>query len=280
MNPGTANSSETVNTATGRYPLRGGLAGKNVVVTRAPHQAADMAAILSQFRAETLFYPCIDIVPPEDVAPLDAALQAAADGRFDWLVVTSANTALILARRLKALDLSLTPLRVAAVGPKTAAVVKEALHIDVDVVADKYVAEGLAVALQPAAALRFLLPQSEIARPVLANNLRAAGAEVTVVDAYRTVIGQGGDDIPHLLAKGEIDAVTFTSSSTVRYFLQRLTSEGGRRSDLAAVCLAAIGPITAETMKELDLPVAVVPDEYTLPALVAALETNFLDKKS
>ncbi len=252
-----------------------GLVGKKIVVTRAPHQAGEMVALLQEYGSEAVVYPCIAIAPPEDLRPLDEALQAAAQGRFDWLVITSANTAMILADRLKALGLSLNALPVATVGPKTADAVREGLRLDVAVVAEKHLAEGLAEALQPVAGQRVLLPQSEIARPALADMFRVAGAEVTVLNAYRTIIGQGGDPVPQLLADGRIDAITFTSSSTVRNFLQRLEGEGGRRSDLEGVCLAAIGPIAAQTMQDNQLPVAVMPDEYTLPALIATLETYF-----
>lgn len=257
-----------------------GLSGRRIVVTRAPHQAAEMVDLLRQYGARPLLYPCIDIVPPADVTRLDAALQKAADGHFDWFVVTSTNTVAVIAQRLATLHLSLEDLPVAAVGPQTAQAIKDELGLDVQLVAEKHVAEGLAAALPPVSGLHIFLPQSEIARPVLADALREAGAQVTAVDAYRTVIGQGGDAVPEMLANGQVDAITFTSSSTVRHFLKRLASEGGRRQDLQGVCLAGIGPITAKTMEENGLPVSVVPLEYTLPALVDALESYFLEKRS
>ncbi len=256
------------------------LSGKRVVITRAPHQAAEMAHLLSEYGAEPLFYPCLEIIPPEDPGPLDEALRAAAAGRFDRLVVTSANTAWALAQRLAALDLSLGDLRVAVIGPQTAAAVRESLHIEVEVMASKYVAEELVDALQPVAGARLFLPQSAIARPILAQLLLEAGAEVTAVDAYQTALGKGGDDVPRLLAEGKVDAITFTSSSTVRNFLTRLEREGRRRRDLVNICLAAIGPITAKTMVELELPPAVVPETYTVTGLITALNTYFVDKES
>lgn len=257
-----------------------GLFGQRIVVTRAPHQAAEMAELLRRYRAKPLLYPCIDIAPPADSAQLDAALNKAAKGTFDWLVVTSANTVAILAQRLATLQLSLEELPVAAVGPKTAQVVEDELGLEVQIVAEKHMAEGLLAALPSARGLRIFLPQSEIARPVLADALREEGAQVTAVDAYRTVIGQGGDAVPEMLARGQVEAITFTSSSTVRNFLKRLAGEGGRRQDLQGVCLAGIGPITAKTMEENGLPVAVVPGEYTLPALIDALESYFLSRRS
>jgi uroporphyrinogen III methyltransferase/synthase len=176
---------------------------------------------------------------------------------------------------LEALNLALTDVRIAVIGPKTAAVVEELLSLEVELVAHNYTAEGLARALQPVAGLHFLLPQSEIARPVLAQALRDHGAEATTIVAYRTVLGQGGADVPGLLADEEIDAITFSSSSTARNFLTRLENEGGSRRHLDGVCLAAIGPITASTMASLDLPVTLTPEEFTLPSLVAALDAYF-----
>lgn len=257
-----------------------GLSGRRIVVTRAPHQTAEMVDLLRRQGAIPLLYPCIDIAPPADVTRLDDALKKAADGYFDWLVVTSTNTVTVIAQRLATLHLSMADFSVAAVGPQTAQAIKDELGLDVHIVAEKHVAEGLIAALPPVSGLHIFLPQSEIARPVLADALREAGAQVTAVDAYRTVIGQGGDDVPEMLANKQVDAITFTSSSTVRHFLKRLANEGDRRQDLQGVCLAGIGPITAKTMEENGLPVSVVPPEYTLPALVDALESYFLEKRS
>lgn len=253
----------------------GGLAGKRVVVTRAPHQAAEMADLLRQAGVLPVLYPCLAIEPPDDPAPLDTALKDAAAGYYDRLVLTSANTVFILAQRLATLELTLRDLPTAAVGPKTAAVAREQLGVDVQLVAKEHVAEALAQEMSLSPGERLLLPQSAIARPVLAGSLKAAGAQVTVVDAYQTVLGWGGDPVPAMLANEEIAAITFTSSSTVSNFLKRLQREGGDQRHLAGVCLAAVGPVTADTMSRLDLPVDVVPDDYTLPALVAALEAYF-----
>jgi uroporphyrinogen-III synthase len=145
----------------------------------------------------------------------------------------------------------------------------------VTLVAKEHVAESLADEMSPGRGERLLLPQSAIARPVLADRLRVAGAQVDVVDAYRTGLGQGGEPVPTLLVEGKIDVITFTSSSTVTNFLERFEKEGGQRDQLAGICLAAIGPITAATMAEATLTVDVTPAEYTLPGLVSALETYF-----
>ncbi|UCG23097.1 MAG: uroporphyrinogen-III synthase [Chloroflexota bacterium] len=259
----------------GLRPSATGLAGKRVVVTRAPHQAAELAALLREAGATPVLYPCLAIEPPEDLRPLDVALNRAAAGDFDDLVLTSANTVHILAQRLQALGISLPALPVAAVGPKTAAAAEALLGVEVKLVAGDHVAEALAATIAAAPGQRILLPQSAIARPALADLLRATGAEVTVVAAYQTVLGQGGEAVPAMLANGQIEILTFTSSSTAVNFLKRLENEGGDRRDLAGLCLAAIGPVTAGTMAELGMPADVVPASYTLSGLITALEDYF-----
>lgn len=256
-----------------------GLSGKRVVVTRAPHQAAELVELLRSQDAESILYPCIEILPPEDTTDLDAGLLAAAGGHFDWLVITSANTAWILQKRMKALDFSLEGVPIAAVGPKTAQTVRELLGIEARLVAKEFTAEGLAMALGNLAGQHILLPQSAIARPTLASALNAAGAGVMVVEAYRTIVGRGGDDVANMLALGEIEAITFTSPSTSRNFVQRLTEEGGQLGLLETTCLAAIGPVTAEAMHELGLQVDVIPESFTLPDLVRALAIYFARKE-
>ena len=252
----------------------GPLAGRRIVNTRAPHQAGDFDAMLRAQGAEPLAYPCIDLAPPEDASALDGALRAAAAGAFDWLVLTSANTALALARRLADLGLepaALAGMRVAAVGPATAQAAEQMLGVQVDLLPGEYVAEALAAALRDAPGSRVFLPQSALARPVLRDGLTQVGLDVTAVDAYRTVCGSGGEDIPALLRRGEIDAVTFTSSSTVRNFVRRLEAEGGDLRALGGVCIAAIGPVTAEAAADAGLAVDVVPGDHTLEGMVRDL---------
>ena len=125
---------------------------------------------------------------------------------------------------------------------------------------------------------KVLLPQPAIARPFLADALRSAGATVTTLTLYKTVIGKGGADVPGMLSTNEIDAVTFTSPSTVRNFLMRLESEGGSRDTLENVCLAAIGPVTAAAMQEEGMSVDLMPARYTTLDLVNRLVDFYKDK--
>lgn len=252
--------------------------GRRIVVTRSLAQAAPLSDLLRKHGAEPLLYPCITIAPPDDHAPLDDALNRALAGGFDWLVLTSSNTVLALAQRLQALGhdpARLSGLSIAAIGPATTATARRLLGLTPRLVPDEFVAEALAVALQPISGARVLLPQANLARSVLAATLGAAGAAVTSVVAYQTVIGRGGIDLGDALAAGRIDAITFTSSSTVDNFLARMRAEGGAPDQLAGLCLACLGPITAQTARKRGLAVAVTPATSTLDALVADLAAYF-----
>jgi uroporphyrinogen-III synthase len=252
------------------------LAGKKIVITRAMHQAAEFENLLHKREADVLLYPCIDIVPLEDASVLDAALCAIAT--FDWLVLTSTNTVYILRQKFDELTIAasaLSRLQVAAVGSATANAAYAWLGLNVNVMPEDYTAEALAKAIPLAKGARILLPQSAIAEPALANELSQAGSTVTAIPTYRTIIGSGGVDLSALLNSGNVDVITFTSSSTVTNCLQRLKAEGGDISTLMKICIACIGPKTAATARQNELPVTVMPDEHTLDGLIAALENYF-----
>jgi uroporphyrinogen III methyltransferase/synthase len=238
--------------------------------------------LLTAVGAVPVSYPCIDIAPPEDTAPLDEALRAAVDGRFDWLILTSPNTVLSLARRVDALRLDkkgLRQARLAVVGPATAESARALLGLEPDVLPEEFTAGSLVGALSIAPGASVLLPQSNLARRTLADGLADAGLSVTNVSAYRTGIGSGGENVPALLAEGRIDALTLTSSSTVVNFIARLTGEGGDRAALAGVCIACIGPSTAGTARQGGLSVAVMPEEHTLEGMVRGLTTYFMEAR-
>ncbi len=248
------------------------LHGKRIVITRATHQAHELAELLRERGAEPLLYPCIAIEPPEDTSELDAALRQLVAGQFDWLVLTSANTVEALRQRTTALGIMLKNVSTAVVGPATAQAAARVLGVTVKALPDEYVAEALATTLKPTPGMRILLPQADIARTTLCDHLTAMGTKVTAVTSYHTVIGQGGINLPGLLVADAVDAITFTSSSTVANCVQRLTNEGGDVDRLRRLVSACIGPKTAHTAKELGLTCIVMPDVYTLPTLVAALD--------
>ena len=250
------------------------LAGKQIVNTRALHQAAELDDLLRARGAIPVSYPCIDIAPPYHTDPLDDGLNDCVRGKFDWLVITSQNTAIALARRVEMLRLRPEALkvRIAAVGPATAATVEELLGLDVDLMPDEYVAEALAELLRQSSGNRVFLPQSSLARDVLEHELRAAGLHVATANAYRTVAGSGGGNVPALLKAGQIDAVIFTSASTVHNFVDRIKAEEGQLSDLEGVCLASIGPVTSAAVEQNGLTATVVATTYTLDGILDALD--------
>lgn len=253
------------------------LSGKRIVNTRAVHQAEGLNTLLRGRGAIVLDYPCIAIAPPKDFGVLDAALFQLVAGQFDWLVLTSANTVSALSERLQVLGLTLTgtKFRAAAVGEATAEIAKTQLGLEVFDLPPEYAAESLVEHLPVETGARFLLPESAIARPTLAERLAARGAIVNTVDAYQTICGQGGANIPQLLSQHQIDSLTFTSSSTVTYFLERLHKEGGRKEDAFAVCAACIGAKTAATAYDNGFTMLTTAAEHTLHGLVAALDTYF-----
>jgi len=159
--------------------------------------------------------------------------------------------------------------RLAAIGPETARAVR-ALHLRVDAMPEEYRAEGVLEALGDVAGKTILLPRAAGAREILPRELERRGARVTEVVSYRSVPPRrGGDDLRRQLEAGEVDLVTFTSSSTVSHFAEIFgasTAELLRRS-----AVGCIGPITAETARSLGVPVAVQPQTYTIPAFVDAI---------
>jgi uroporphyrinogen III methyltransferase / synthase len=254
------------------------LFGRRIVVTRPREQAGELVGALEELGAAVVALPAIRIRPADNPAALDAACDAAPS--FDWIVFTSVNgVEQFLQRYLSRRDVrELKGPRICAVGPSTSAALTR-YGIRADVTPAEYRAEGILPALRehgPVAGKRFLLPRAQIARELLAEELRAAGAYVADVTAYCTVeAAEGsGQDIYRMLLDRGIDAVTFTSASTVRHFVELLGAE--QAPDLLApTIVAAIGPVTADAARQLGLNPAVVPGEYTIPALVAALVEHF-----
>lgn len=242
-----------------------------MVVTRPRRQADDLSSALRELGAEVLEYPTIAIEAPEDPEPMRRAVRSLPD--YDWVVFTSVNgvdhTLGALAEERGAAAGFPATARVAAIGPATAAALREA-GIDVEIVPEEYRAEALVDSIRDAAerldGRRVLLARAAEARDVLPERLREAGARVDEVAAYRTVLGRPEvDDLEARLRRGEVDWLTFTASSTVRNFVELAGDEAGEAR------VAAIGPITAGTARDLGLPVDVVADEYTVPGLVRAL---------
>jgi uroporphyrinogen-III synthase len=230
----------------------GVLVGRRILVTRARHQAGQLSEKLRALGAEVVEIPAIEIVPPESYAEVDAALRNLS--QYQWLIVTSANGAQALRERMGAPGVEagiLADLKVAAVGSATAQALRE-MGLEVAVTPAEYVAESLVEALgDRVRGQRVLLARAAVARDVIPDALRARGAMVDVVDAYRTVIpAESVTAIRTLFGPGgrAPDAATFTSSSTVTNFLNLLREAGvARPGSMRAV---SIGPITSRTLRE------------------------------
>ncbi len=253
--------------------MSGSLAGKRVVNTRAVHQAAALDALLRAAGAEPIAFPCLAIHMPDDTRALDAALTDLAAGRFDWLVLTSANTVYALAERLHALNGTLpgTAFRTACVGPGTAEAARQDLSLASVPLPDEFIAESLADSLPIRPGERVCLPESELARPVTAARLAGRGAVVVPITAYHVTPGGGGADLAALLGAEQVDALTFTSSSTVTNCLARLAPAQHALAAVLELPAACIGPKTAATALEHGFRIVQSAAEHTLPGLIAAL---------
>ena len=254
------------------------LAGRRIVITRAAPQADALAARLRALGALPLLHPTIAIAPPDDCSAIDTAIQQIE--QYDWLLVTSTNGVRALFERMHALGVNpnLANLTIGAIGPATAAAFQQ--HgITPNLVPDDTVAEGLLAALGDLRGKRVLLPIADIARAALADGLRAGGAHIDAVIAYRTVPGVGAASLAPLLEAGTVDAITFTSSSTVRNLLEGLAQTGITQADLVRrlndVKIVCIGPITAQTARESGLHVAAEAASATNEGIIAALLTVF-----
>lgn len=256
------------------------LAGKRILITRAREQASSLAQALEAAGAEVVEFPTIAIAAPESWAPLDAAIQRLRDYR--WVIFTSVNGVRFFWERLKmagrdARDLS--GITVCAIGPATAGAL-QSLGIRADIVPAEFKAESLVEAIGTIAGgdglrgARVLLARAAEAREVVPEELRRRGARVDVVTAYRTVKGAAdAEGLRGMLREGKIHVVTFTSSSTVKHFLDLVGDDA--RELLKGVIVASIGPITAKAAARHGIASHVVPENYTIPALTDALVKHF-----
>jgi uroporphyrinogen-III synthase len=277
-----------------------------VLVGRARHQAGALSAELRKLGAHVLEIPFIEIRKPRSFQPLDSALKNLST--YDWLILTSANGVEAMWARMEKLHLSgnvegskaaprlggvregheftratkpkqgrtalaaeVRPLHIAAIGPATKKAIEQR-GVRVDVVPKEYVAESVVRSLRRRVkGKRVLLVRAKVARDVIPLELRKAGAQVDVVEAYETVVPQSSR--ARLRAalnnpRRRPHVVTFTSSSTARNFVALLGPRGG---SLAGILMASIGPVTSATLRELGLPVDIAAREFTIPGLVQAI---------
>jgi len=259
------------------------LFGRRILVTRSRSQASELSLGLRELGADVAELPTLAIAPLADLSGLARAIERI--GSFSWVVFTSVNGVEIFFTRLGEMGLdarSLAGVRVAAMGPQTAAFLKS--HgVRADLVPERFtseaVVEAFAARQKSYRGERFLFPGSEIAREVLPEGLERLGAEVVRLPVY-------SNRAPAYSA-GELDElfepvpelVAFTSSSTVSHLVQILRASG-REGLLPGIQGACIGPVTAATARELGLAVRVESGTHTIPGLIQAIEEHFRERQS
>lgn len=249
------------------------LLGMTVVVTRARAQAKEFAGCLHELGASVVEFPTIRIAEAPD--PDALRTSAGSIATYDWVVFTSVNGVERFWSALRSVGSdarAFEATRVCAIGPATGAAL-EHRGVRPELVPGEFVAEAVVRALAGSDELRgkrILLPRAEVARAALPKGLRACGALVDEVAAYRTERdGEDADKVREKLFAGEIDLITFTASSTVRNYVELLGA------DVAGADVASIGPITSRTAREFGLPVHVEAAEYTIPGLADAIATHY-----
>lgn len=258
------------------------LLGRTIVVTRAREQASDLAQSLADLGARVLQCPSIAIKPLASYEACDTSLERLYE--YGWLIFTSVNGVKYFWQRLDKAGKDarcLAGCKVAAIGPATAAALRKA-GINPDLVPETYVAEAVAAALiaregGKLEGMRILLPRAAKARMALPDALASAGAVVDIVPIYETVPACAEiAEVRAVLADGKLDCVAFGSSSTVENFLELLpATEIARHPE---TLLAAIGPVTAATLAKHGLEAGIKPQQYTIPALIAAIVEKFSEE--
>jgi uroporphyrinogen-III synthase len=246
------------------------LAGRRIVVTRPREYSSALAEKLEQLGATALVMPLLQIEPMRDAdaALLDSVLRDVA--AYDWIVFTSANG---VASVQEHLSRKLAGVKIAVVGPATAAAVR-ALGLEPAFVPENFAAAEIVEGLGELEGRRVLLPQADIADPWLADQIRAAGASVDAVVAYRTVAVDASAIEAAELEHG-VDAVMLASGSAARSLAALAAKFPGVAKALQQTLVVAIGPKTAEAAREVALPVGLTADEASAEGIIQALVSHF-----
>jgi uroporphyrinogen III methyltransferase/synthase len=236
--------------------------------------------LLEELGAEVIQFPTIEIVPPENWAELDRAIDAM--GSYDWLIFTSSNGVKYFFSRLfeKGRDIrELKGLKICAIGEKTAASIGK-FGIRVDLIPESFNAEGLIEALlkevkkekltvnshECLKGIRFILHSAEVAREIFPDKVRELGGTIDVPVAYRAVKpDMHGKRLRRFLKEGRITIATFTSAATFNNFREILREEADEL--LKGVAIAVIGPVTARAIEKAGLKVTIMPQESTVEAM-------------
>jgi uroporphyrinogen-III synthase len=255
------------------------------LVGRARHQASALSSELRMLGATVIEIPFIEIRKPRSFKALDGALENLV--LYDWLILTSVNGVDAMWERLAKLGLrpaSLKHVRIAAIGPATKKAIEQR-GARVDVMPKEYVAEAVVRSLRRRVkGKRVLLVRARVARDVIPQELRKAGAQVDVVEAYETFVPQASRTRLRSVLRNprrRPHVVTFTSSSTVRNFVALLNPppallakgvrNGASAASLDGIRCASIGPVTSSTLREFGLRVDIAAKEFTILGLVEAI---------
>lgn len=256
------------------------LFGKRIIVTRTREQASELVAKLEEAGASCYECSTINIEPVDSYEILDGELERIDE--YHWILFTSLNGVKYFFQRLFAKGMDARDLKgpdIAVVGKSTADLLLS-YGINADLIPPTFTGEGLAESLldQGVEGRNILIPRAKVAREILPETLRGGGAQVTVSPVYQNVPPQGRkDELRAELESGQVDMVTFTSSSTVRNFLTMV--DAGDQDELlrlmTGVKIAAIGPITAMTITDSGLQVNVQPENYTIAEMVQSIADYF-----
>ncbi|MGV8058120.1 MAG: uroporphyrinogen-III C-methyltransferase [Smithellaceae bacterium] len=247
------------------------LFGKGVVITRPERQADNLARLLTSEGAFPIAFPTISIVPPADLCELDNAIDQLES--YDWLIFTSANGVRFFFARLKEKGRDVRDLKgikICCIGPATARQI-EGRGVKVDLVPEKFIAEGIlkSFASVDLSGRKILIPRAAEARDILPEGLKKQGAAVDVATTYRTInSGRKKEELTKLIDAGEVDVITFTSSSTVTNFVEIMGADFVLPAHIRIAC---IGPVTAATAKKEGFKVDIAEEEYTMEGLVQSL---------
>jgi uroporphyrinogen-III synthase len=255
------------------------LAGKRILITRSAEQAGELASLVRRSGGVPVLFPTIRLVLPDDCGPLDREIGRLSS--FDWILFSSANAARFFCERASWLGLSSWPgsVHVASVGPGTTR--ELASHgIPVRVTASRHTAEGLFEALLPTGipGKRFLLPRAEEGRETLPEAVAREGGEVVPVVAYRNGLAEKDDDAAMEIVINPPDVCTFASPSAFGNLFPLLGEENAREM-LAASLIAVIGEVTARAVRRREFRVDIMPETYTLKAMVDAIGAFLADRR-
>ena len=230
--------------------------------------------MLSSLGAETIRFPVIAIAPPDSWDAADRAIENIK--QYDWIIFTSVNGVISFADRMitlqKDVSEALNDIMICAIGLKTAEVV-ELYGLEVDFIPDEFRAEAVADGFMEMGSpgRNILLPRAQVGREILPKELARMGMQVDVIPVYKAVRPDTDSlRLIQMLRDREIDAVTFTSSSCVKNYLEIIGLDQYKML-LTGVKIACISPVTADTVRKYDLSVDIIPDRYTVADLARAI---------